>query len=47
MSISPRVEPGSNVLNWKSRLTLGLNAAESTDYMKKKLQIEVVENSIS
>ncbi len=33
-----------NVLKWESRFTLGLNAAKNTDYIKKTLQIKVVEN---
>ncbi len=33
-----------NVLKWESRFTLGLIAAKNMDYMKKMLQIKVVEN---
>ncbi len=36
-----------NEWNRGNRLTLGLNTAENTDYMKKKFQIKVVEISIS
>ncbi len=35
-----------NVLKWENRLTLGLNTAKNTNYMKKKLEIKIVENSI-
>ncbi len=31
---------------WGKRLTLGLSAAKNTDYLKKKLESKVVENSI-
>ncbi len=34
------------VLKWENRSTLGLNAAKNSDYMKKKLELKVVENSI-
>ncbi len=36
-----------NVLKQEYRLTLGPKAAKNTDYMTKKLQVKVVENSIS
>ncbi len=35
-----------NILKQESRLTLGLNAARKTDYMKK-IEVKVVENSTS
>ncbi len=33
-----------NALKWENRLTLRFSAAENMDYMKKKLQIKVVED---
>ncbi len=35
-----------NVLKQENRLTLGLNAVKNIDYMKKKLEVKVVENPI-
>ncbi len=32
------------VLKWESRFTLGLHAAKITDYIKKTLQIKVVDH---
>ncbi len=33
-----------NVLKWKCRFTLGLNAAKNTEFIKKMLHIKIVEN---
>ncbi len=55
MSISPRVEPRDskdyhiwNIITLKkeNRSTFRINAAKNKDYMKKKVQIKVVENSV-
>ncbi len=35
-----------NVLTRKNRLTLGQNIAKNSDFMKKKLKVKVVDNSI-
>ncbi len=32
------------MLKWDSRFTLGLNTAKKKNYMKKMLQIKVIEN---
>ncbi len=36
-----------NVLKQENRLTLGLNTAKNTGFMKTILEVKVVENSIS
>ncbi len=35
-----------NVLKWENRFTYGLEAAKNSDYMKEKLEVKFVENSI-
>ncbi len=34
-------------MEWESKFTLGLNAVKNTDYIKKSIQIKIVQNSIS
>ncbi len=42
-----RINSNTEELNEKNRLTLGVNTAKNTNYMKKKVEAKVVENSIS